>query len=550
MEEPWESPETALHDTDGTRLYENDGGGLLVRIIHLNDVPRLKQYISVYSPPLDIEDKEFNDPLCIAASEGRTDILRVLVDYYKTDSTKVPLYQRRFSLLTAACREAQLETVQFILDNQPALNSAYIDQSYRDEALLATAWSLTSLPPSDRKLETPSDCDHWRTDRIACGEELMRLLLDGGASAQAAEIPTTEVEWATMVAFGGSANRHDGDHSQSLQSFGTVLGLASSQVGSTLVKRLIDQGANAHAKMQYQHHASSPFWSEIQMPWDVTALHISSMYWNTEAIQALLDHEGQNITESLSCCDSNGRLPLHWAAAGPGSYECWLSDIEINDRIIGTVRLLCSGSDINARDNQSETALHHAIRGHACCSGSTHFNTILRLLLENGADADIADANYQTVLHKIAARCIAGDPIDTSLIDKLLSSVAKINQQDKDGNTALHLMARNLRQVEAARFLISRGADASLTNGKGNTALHECLRMGTILQRQTSNGIVSPTFADKRRALDEMVVVLLEVEDDTMMDQPNLAGETPRQLRSKKLAMWQKFELAAIARRS
>lgn len=214
VEEPWESAETALRDADGIRLYETDGSGLLFKIIYLNDVPRLKQYLSVYSPPLDIEDKEFNDPLCVAASQGRTDILRVLVDYYETDSTKVPLHKRKYSLLTAAGKEAQLETAQFILDSQPAINSAYIDQSYRDEALLATARSLTALPPSDRKHETPSDSDHWISSRIARAEELMRLLLDGGASARAAEIPTTEVEWATMVLFGGSASQHDGNNSQ------------------------------------------------------------------------------------------------------------------------------------------------------------------------------------------------------------------------------------------------------------------------------------------------------------------------------------------------
>lgn len=61
--------------------------------------------------------------------------------------------------------------------------------------------------------------------------------------------------------------------------------------------------------------------------------------------------------------------------------------------------------------------------------------------------------------------------------------------------------------------------------------------MGTILHRQTSNGSVRPTLADRRRALDEMVVVLLEIGGDAMMDQPNLAGETPRQLQSKKLAI-------------
>lgn len=70
---------------------------------------------------------------------------------------------------------------------------------------------------------------------------------------------------------------------------------------------------------------------------------------------------------------------------------------------------------------------------------------MLWFFLENGADADVIDAH-----------CMAGDPINTTLRDNLLSHGAKINHQDKDGNTALHLMARNLRQVQAAKFLISR----------------------------------------------------------------------------------------------
>jgi len=159
-----ESAENALHDDHGTRLYEDVTRSLLLWIIHINDTPRLKQYLPVYSPHLDIEDTYsciFNDPLYIAESKGRTDVLRVLIDYYKTDSTKVPLHQRRFSLLTAACEEAQLETARFILDSQPALDSAHIGQLYRDEALLATARCVGSLPPCRHNHETPEDSGRW-----------------------------------------------------------------------------------------------------------------------------------------------------------------------------------------------------------------------------------------------------------------------------------------------------------------------------------------------------------------------------------------------------
>lgn len=70
------------------------------------------------------------------------------------------------------------------------------------------------------------------------------------------------------------------------------------------------------------------------------------------------------------------------------------------------------------------------------------------------------------------------------------------------------------------------------------------------MQRQTSNGVVRPTVADWRRALDEMIAILLQAGGDAMMDQTNLAGETPRQLQAKKLAQWREIELQEVARKS
>ena len=46
-----------------------------------------------------------------------------------------------------------------------------------------------------------------------------------------------------------------------------------------------------------------------------------------------------------------------------------------------------------------------------------------------------------------------------------------------------------------------------------------------------------------------MVTILLEVGGDAMMDQPNSAGETPRQLLPEILAIWEKWEVAEIAKK-
>lgn len=107
-----------------------------------------------------------------------------------------------------------------------------------------------------------------------------------------------------------------------------------------------------------------------------------------------------------------------------------------------------------------------------------------------------------------------------------------------NGWTALHFMARNLRQVEATRLLVSQGADARAINQKGNTALHEAMG-GRLIRREKEDGSLEwPTLQEKIHAHNMIISILQEA--GASMNQPNVAGKTPAQLLVDKRARWEK----------
>jgi hypothetical protein len=73
-----------LYDEDGAILYEDDFAALRNQIIRLNDVEKLKQYISkdpagALAPAVPL----YHDPFFVAAETGSIDALRLLLDLYK-----------------------------------------------------------------------------------------------------------------------------------------------------------------------------------------------------------------------------------------------------------------------------------------------------------------------------------------------------------------------------------------------------------------------------------------------------------------------------------
>jgi ankyrin repeat protein len=353
-----------------------------------------------------------------------------------------------------------------------------------------------------------------------------------------------------------------------------VLGVAAPYGSYELASRLIAEGANIHAQQ---------IWHEV---WGgdadkVTALHLASGSWNLGFIKALVKQYGDGqLSEAVTIADSEGRLPLHWALFGlRSSYrrsgQQTISEgleivrllleanpdtmnirgksgaaynFTISGRIVGAdklalVRLLLDTnphpSILNTRDQSGATALLRLIASHEGSSSSqqAYFMPLVDLLLSHGSDRSLYDNRNQTVLHKLASSATYNEEIPSLLLELLIPFV-DINQADVNGWTPLHYMARNLRQVNASRLLVSRGADVSAVNNKGNTPLHEAMT-GRLIRKEKENGSLEwPTLSEKILAHDKIISILQDA--GASMDLPNMAGNTAAQLLVEKRAKWEK----------
>jgi ankyrin repeat protein len=130
--------------------------------------------------------------------------------------------------------------------------------------------------------------------------------------------------------------------------------------------------------------------------------------------------------------------------------------------------VLKSRPNVNARDGKGRTALMEAVGQYHYGSESHEINRaeVVRLLLQAGADPNISDEDEITPL------IVAAWDADAVLL--LIRAGGNVNAQSKKGFTPLI----NCAEPQVARVLLANGADPSVRDADGKTALEVARKYG------------------------------------------------------------------------
>lgn len=178
---------------------------------------------------------------------------------------------------------------------------------------------------------------------------------------------------------------------------------------------------------------------------DRTALHIAVENGCLGLVNFLLE-KGAEINK----CDGKGWTSLHYAV-----FSGHVSLIK---------RFLAKFSDVNSlRDKQQRTLLHLA------AMHSEKEPT--EILLNAGAEINAKDEKDYTPLHNAVEKAVSQNKENNSVVKTLLEKGANPNIQTSNGDTPLHIATRSQKGF-LIQLLLEHNADCEILNNKGEAPLN------------------------------------------------------------------------------
>ena len=224
----------------------------------------------------------------------------------------------------------------------------------------------------------------------------------------------------------------------------TALHVACKEGYCDIIEILLDKGADVQAVNDSK----------------CTPIHIVCRDLRLDCLKVLLGNKKCDLNQQ----NANGDTALHIVCKMVNTDAIYLDMIQI---------LLENGADVQAVDSNGDAPIHIVCKG-------LRLDCLKALLQSKGRDPNQQNADGDTALH-IVCKMVNIDTVHFCKIEILLEKGANVQVVNKIGDAPIHIACNGLRLHCLKALLQSQGCDPNQQNVDGDTALHIVCRMGENL---------------------------------------------------------------------